>query len=80
MKYYARNWGCNLNSEFERLAPFLALFSAVVFGAIIWFVLVKFANFDQAMAAGIGAILGGVDYFMLRFVFNKAIQAQKDKR
>ncbi|MDA8708519.1 hypothetical protein N9M10_04015 [Hellea sp.] len=58
----------------------MALFSAVVFGAIVWFVLVEFTNLDQAMAAGIGAILGGADYFMLRFVFNKAIQAQKDKR
>ena len=67
-----------MNSELKNLAPFIALSSAVFFTAIIWFVLVKFANMEQAMAAGIAIFVGGADYFLLRFVLSKSSQVKDE--
>lgn len=65
-----------MNSDLESLAPFIAISSAIIFGAVMWFVLTKFVGVDTAIAAGIGALLGGTEYFLLRFAFGKVIQAQ----
>lgn len=67
-----------MNSELKNLAPFIALSSAVFFTAIIWFVLVKFANMEQAMAGGIAILAGGADYFLLRFVLTKSSQIEDE--
>ena len=78
MRYSGRNLEFNMNSDSEKLGPFIAISSAIIFGAIIWFVLVKFAHMEQAMASGIAIFVGGADYFLLRFVLSKSSQVKDE--
>lgn len=64
-----------MNAQFERLAPFIALSSAIILAAVLYFVLSNYTALDQAMSTGLAMLIGGANYFLLRFVFAKAAQS-----
>ena len=53
------------------VSTLLALMSGVVFSVVIWFVLSRVFNMDYSLAAALGVIVGGIEYFVLRYILSQ---------
>lgn len=67
-----------MTTNLKTLGPFIALSSAIIFAAIIWFVFTRIVGLDSKLAAGIGVLFGATEYFVLRYVFS-TIAKQQDR-
>ena len=45
--------------------------SGAVFSVVIWIVLSRVFNMAASLAAAIGIIIGGIEYFVLRYVLSQ---------
>lgn len=53
------------------VSTLLALMSGVVFSVVIWFALSRVFNMDSSLAAALGVIVGGIEYFVLRYILSQ---------
>ena len=53
------------------VSTLLALMSGVVFSVVIWFALSRVFNMDSSLATALGVIVGGIEYFVLRYILSQ---------
>jgi len=49
-----------------------------MFAVGIWFVFTRFLNMDAGLAALIAGLIGGIEYFTLRYIFSQKYTAPSD--
>lgn len=60
------------------MATVLAASSGLVFAVVIWFVLTRYFGIETTMAAAIAALIGGAEYFVLRYILSQKYTSPDD--
>ena len=74
MRYFVRNWGCKrlaFKSEYTAMATVLAAVSGLLFAVLLWFVFTSFFSLEARLAAAIASCIGGIEYFVLRYILSQ---------
>lgn len=60
-----------LKTEYTPASALLAAASGVLFAVVLWFVLTRFFSLEGGLASVIASILGGAEFFVLRYALSR---------
>jgi len=67
-------------TQYTSIATLLAASSGLIFAVVLWFVLTSFFSLEGGLASAIAVLIGGTEFFVLRYVLSqKYIVPDEDK-
>ena len=66
-------------TEYSAIPTIFAALSGLLFAVGIWFLLTRYLSVDASLAAGISALIGGAEYFAIRYVLSQKYRLPDDE-